>query len=187
MSENMKFTGKHDTYKRVATNIVFTAKWILDHCSRTLKEYEPTLTVEQFNLLQVIKARCADPDSSGKCQEPTSINFLKEHMMDQNSDVSRLVEKLRRKGWVERHDNESDRRVADVCLTKKGFELLLRLETEEKRWPIIFSGISEKEAKKLNEILGKVSKRTMQVSQVFASLLPAFFNLVFILISGNSI
>ena len=164
MNEEMKLTGKQSTYKTVATNIVYTAKWILEHCSKTLKQYEPTLTVEQYTLLMILRTRCPYSVSPTQCQEPPSIHYLKENMLDSNSDVSRLVEKLRRKGWVVRNDNETDRRVANVCLTKKGHELLLRLDAEAKRWPEVLMGIPEHEAEKLNEILGKLSVKTPPVS-----------------------
>ena len=139
-----KFSEQEAAYKGVATNVVFAAKWILDHCGRTLKQYDSGLTVEQFNLLLILKA-----------QYPKScnINCLREQMLDKNSDVSRLVERLRRRGWVERHENERDRRVADVDLTNKGLDLLSRLEEEEKKWPQILSGISIEEARILNKIL----------------------------------
>ena len=160
MKEENNFSGNYGTYKAVATNIVYTAKWILEHCSKTLKQYEPTLTVEQYTLLTILRIRCPYSVSPTQCQEPPSIHYLKENMLDSNSDVSRLVEKLRRKGWVVRNNNETDRRVANVCLTKKGHELLLRLDTEDKRWPEVLMGIPEHEAEKLNEILGKISVKT---------------------------
>jgi DNA-binding MarR family transcriptional regulator len=176
--KEIKWTKTQNIYKNVVTNIVLTTKWILDHCGKTLKQYEPSLTIEQFNLLRSLKMH--DPN-------PSTINSLKENMLDKNSDVSRMVEKLRKKGWVERHDNERDRRVADVSLTKKGHALLSCLEVEERKWPEVLSGISEEEAEKLNDILRKLSKGVGIMPQVFITMFLALINIMFVVVDANNI
>ena len=172
VSKEIDWTKTQDTYKNVVANIVFTTKWILEHCGKTLKHYEPGLTVEQYNLLRLLRRHYPNP---------SSINSLKENMLDKNSDVSRLVEKLRKKGWLERHDNERDRRIADVSLTKKGHELLSRLDIEDQRWPEILSAITEEEAEKLNEILGRVSNGANMMFKPITAIFLVLVNVTIIM------
>lgn len=74
------------------------------------------------------------------------------------SNASRLVEKLRRKGFVERQTNETDRRSCDVGITKKGLALLAELDKAEDEWNKMISHVPEKEAKTINIFLDKLRK-----------------------------
>lgn len=104
------------------------------------------LTLEQYNLLRILRGQ----------QSPASINLLIERMLDKMSNASRLVEKLRQKGLLERKENDNDRRQADVLITSKGLELLQALDSTivqiEKRTKVV----TEAEAKIVNDVLDRL-------------------------------
>lgn len=77
-------------------------------------------------------------------------------MLDKMSDASRIVEKLRTKGLVERNINESDRRACDVLITKKGLDLLLQIDKEDVNFENFFSQLNNQEMKQLNDLLDKL-------------------------------
>jgi DNA-binding MarR family transcriptional regulator len=79
-----------------------------------------------------------------------------ERMLDKLSNASRLVEKLRKKGLVERCVCEKDRRAVDVIISEKGLALLEVIEKTDPEWEKIFHTLSRSEARQLNNLLDKL-------------------------------
>ena len=75
-------------------------------------------------------------------------------MLDKMSNASRLVEKLRRKGFVERRVNKSDKRAVDIVITQNGLDLLGVLNKSENSLEDTKTLIEE-EAKEFNTMLDK--------------------------------
>ena len=77
-------------------------------------------------------------------------------MIDRMSNVSRLIEKLRQKGLVERCTCPTDRRAVDVTITDKGLALLAVLDEAETAWLDTFKKLTPEEVDTLNRLLGKL-------------------------------
>jgi DNA-binding MarR family transcriptional regulator len=77
-------------------------------------------------------------------------------MLDKMCDASRLVERLRKKGWVEREICEEDRRRANVRITESGLLLLKEMDKYNESFDNILSNLSISEAKQLNHLLDKL-------------------------------
>jgi DNA-binding MarR family transcriptional regulator len=132
-------------YHKLSINIVYTSNWLLNLHTEKLKPYN--LTVQQFNILRILRG-----------QHPNVVNLklIKERMLDKMSDVSRLVERLREKGFVDRKTCPSDRRHIDVCITNEGLELLKKLDSDLKAINSLFSSLSNDEIRTLNDLLDKL-------------------------------
>jgi DNA-binding MarR family transcriptional regulator len=72
-----------------------------------------------------------------------------------SSKASRIVDKLKTKGFVERHECPNDRRNVDLLITEKGLELLKSLDHVDEEFKNTFKSISAAEAKQLNDLLDK--------------------------------
>ena len=72
------------------------------------------------------------------------------------SNASRIVDKLEQKGMVMREQSKKDRRAVDVLITQKSLTILEKLDIEMERWEKTLTGITEKEAKQLNELVDKL-------------------------------
>ena len=71
--------------------------------------------------------------------------------------ISRLVEKLKKKGLVERRSCEFDRRQVDVIITEEGLQLLAKAsEAMDGQFEQSKSMLSEAEAAQLNNLLDAV-------------------------------
>ena len=147
LEEEIKQSKFKDEYHKLGVNIIYTANWMTEQRSRNLKEFD--LSLEQFNILRILR---------GQYPNPVTVNLLIDRMLNKMSNASRLVEKLRKKGLVERKISKDDRRACDVCITKKGLELLKELDETEKKWVKMFSHLSESEVKKMNDTLDKLRK-----------------------------
>jgi len=103
--------------------------------------------MQQFNILRILR---------GQHPQAASINILKERMLDKMSDVSRLVERLRKADLVERKNSEMDRRAVDVRINDKGLQLLKEIDTEIRQLDNTLQSLNEKEVIQLNKLLDKM-------------------------------
>ncbi|MGE5363807.1 MAG: MarR family winged helix-turn-helix transcriptional regulator [Bacteroidota bacterium] len=129
-------------YHKAVVNIIYTCNWILNHQERILKP--AGLTPQQYNILRILR---------GQYPNPSSIKLIRERMLDKMSDASRLVEKLRIKGLVERTECSQDRRKVDILITQKGLDILKKLDKGSDRINTLLSGLNEKEIAQLNRLL----------------------------------
>ena len=81
---------------------------------------------------------------------------IADRMIEKNSNCTRLVEKLRQKGMVERKLCESNRRQVDISITATGLKALAAIDREEGQWLSVQKSITKTEAAELNRILDKL-------------------------------
>lgn len=133
-------------YQKLHINVLFTASWINQQSNQQLKTYN--ITWQQFNILRILR---------GSHPKPSTVKLLSERMIDKMSNASRLVEKLRQKGLVERTECPMDRRQVDIKLTDKGLLLINEAsETMESINAAQMNSLSEQEADFLNQLLDKM-------------------------------
>lgn len=145
LEEEIKQKNFRNVYQKLAVNLFFTHSWLANNFSNIFKQFD--LTINQFNVLRILR---------GQYPNSASVNLLKERMLDKMSDASRLVERLRTKGLVERSICTDDRRKVDVVITKKGLEILKTCDELESEFDKFLQNLSTEEAKTLNELLDKL-------------------------------
>jgi DNA-binding MarR family transcriptional regulator len=145
LEDEIKQKKFKDEYHKLAVNIIYTHGWLLNHQSAFFKKFG--ITGAQYNILRILR---------GQHPGPASINLLKERMLDKMSDASRLVERLKSKGLVEREICPDDRRKVEVKITEKGMDLLAEMDKIEDQFEKLFKGIKSGEAKTLNELLDRL-------------------------------
>jgi DNA-binding MarR family transcriptional regulator len=133
-------------HEKALINILFTYHW-LDNLSRDF--FKPfDVTAQQFNILRILR---------GQHPKPSTINTLKEHMLDRECDASRIVVRLKEKGLVDRKVCASDKRAVDITITKKGLDLLTKIDKElHQRNEKIMNNLTITELKQLNSLLDKL-------------------------------
>lgn len=129
---------------KLAINIFYTFNWL--SYKNQLKFKNADITVQQFNVLRILR---------GQHPKPCNLKLIKERMLDRMSDASRIVDKLKIKGFLERHECPDDRRNVDLMITDKGLELLKSLDFVDDEFKNIFKNLTVAEAKELNELLDK--------------------------------
>lgn len=146
IEEAIKQKKFESEFQKAHINIMYTANWLGRSLGPVLDDLD--LTWQQFNILRILR---------GMHPEPATVKLLTERMIDKMSNASRLVEKLKKKGMVERQSCEFDRRQVDIVLTDKGRVILeeasaqLKILTEQ-----TFSSLSTEEAKGLNNLLDRL-------------------------------
>jgi DNA-binding MarR family transcriptional regulator len=132
-------------YHKLAVNIIYTYGWLMRNNTKIYESFG--LTPQQYNILRILR---------GQYPNSANINLLKERMLDKMSDASRLVERLRVKGLLERTIAGHDRRFANVIITEKGLSLLKEIDKLDKEFDEKLSKLNEKEAQDLNSLLDKL-------------------------------
>ena len=86
----------------------------------TAQVVEPSgITVQQYNVLRILRGA----GRGGLCR-----NEIRERLVAQVPDVTRLLDRLEQSGLVERERAEQDRRLMTTRITKAGLALLARLD-----------------------------------------------------------
>lgn len=136
-----KFTSE---FQKAVVNIMFTAAWLETRFAQIMKPFG--ISLQQYNILRILK---------GQYPSPAPLKLLTERMIDKMSNTSRLVEKLVKKGLVERKTCEVNRRQVDILITQKGLDLLSelnkRVDMEDSRLQV-----NEREANEINSLLDKM-------------------------------
>jgi DNA-binding MarR family transcriptional regulator len=134
-----KFTSQK---QKVGLNILYTAWWLKTLISQELKEFG--LTHEQYNVMRILK---------GKHPEKMCVRDIGSRMIERNSNVPRIIDRLVVKEFVERSTSDIDKRETVITLTTDGMTVL---ENSNHRINAVFKravSISEDGATTLNVLL----------------------------------
>ena len=96
---------------------MFTAYQLKCVVSATLKPFD--LTAEQYNVLRILK---------GAGENGMACGEIGERMIRRDPDITRLLDRMEQRGWVERARNGKDRRVVTSRITDKGAKLAAQME-----------------------------------------------------------
>ena len=129
--------------QKAVINLLYTTNWLLAKQKDVFKSYNVTL--QQFNIMRILRG-----------QHPKSISAteIKARMLDKNSDVSRLLDRMIAKGLVLKKTSISDKRAADVNLTQEGLSLLADMDKVQQKLDNILM-LNEADALLLSDLLDK--------------------------------
>lgn len=134
-----------DPYNKLVVNLLYTNSYLVTLQNSLFKPHE--ISPEQYNVLRILK---------GQNGVPTTVSSIQDRMLNKMSNASRLVEKLKLKGLLERRECPEDRRQVDVKITEKGLALLNLLHIEVEKFNKTFVKLEENEVNQLNHLLDKM-------------------------------
>lgn len=136
-------------YHKGLINLTYTTKHLSYKFHQFLKAHG--LAEQQYNVLRILRGF--------RSEAPLSIGFIKERMLDKDSDVSRIVERLYEKGLVSRCENPNDRRQKSVEITEKGIDILGKMLNCELEIDTLLNNLSPNEVAELNRLLDKIREK----------------------------
>ena len=145
IEDEIKGRFRNDYHKGLI-NLTFTSKQLSYEFFQSLKEHN--ITEQQYNVLRILRGF--------RSEAPLCIGFIKERMLDKDSDVSRIIDRLCEKELVSRRENPDDRRLKTIDITGKGLSLLDNLYDCEKKADTLLNNLSDKEVVELNRLLDKI-------------------------------
>lgn len=132
-----------DPFQKAVINLIFTANWLQHKNQGFFKA--AGITIQQFNILRILK---------GQYPKSISATEIKSRMLDKNSDVSRLLDRLVAKNLVTRQVCLNDKRAADITITEDGLTILSTLDKRQSELDRVLN-LSEEDAKILSDLLDK--------------------------------
>jgi DNA-binding MarR family transcriptional regulator len=113
LEESIRQSRFENEYIRAVLNLYHTHAEIQGYAHAILRPFG--ISVQQYNILRILR---------GQNGNAVSIGEITCRMLDKMSNTSRLIEKLRAKGFLLRKECPIDRRRAEVELTTKGLALI---------------------------------------------------------------
>jgi DNA-binding MarR family transcriptional regulator len=131
-------------HQKAMVNIIFSASWLNERIKNFFSAED--ITSQQYNILRILRGS----------QKPMSTLQIRERMLDKMSDTSRIVERLLKKGLVEKKVCITDKRLVDVVISKKGLVLLEKLDMKNEDLDRVIHSLTPDDAKALNQLLDKM-------------------------------
>jgi DNA-binding MarR family transcriptional regulator len=144
IEEEIKQTKFRNAQHKAVLNLLYTASWLESKNQDFFKPFG--ITNQQFNILRILRG-----------QHPNKISGaeIKSRMLDRNSDVSRLLDRLITKKLAVKSQCPNDKRAADITITEKGFQLLKLLDDKIDQVDSKVIKLTAGEAVKLSSLLDK--------------------------------
>lgn len=144
IEEEIKQNKFISVYQKVAINLLYTASWLQDKNKNFFKDYD--ITNQQFNILRILR---------GQHPEKISGADIKNRMIDKNSDVSRLLDRLIAKKFIIKNQCPNDKRAADVTISNTGLTLLSKIDKHLENTDRVLLNLNKNEATQLSDLLDK--------------------------------
>ncbi|MEO5603404.1 MAG: MarR family transcriptional regulator [Cyclobacteriaceae bacterium] len=128
--------------QKVVVNLIYTSHWLENKQQEFFKTFG--ITGQQFNILRILK---------GHYPKSISGTEIKSRMLDRNSDVSRLLDRLDSKNLITKKTCPNDKRATDVFITEQGIALLREIDKFQKYDRLL--SLSAEEANLLSDLLDK--------------------------------
>lgn len=143
----------NNVYFQTIYQIIRTGHWITDQVSHVLKPFG--ITEPQYNVLRTLQA------AKGK---PLTVQKILERMVQRSSNITRIVDKLLIKGYVERKECPSNRRKMDITITEAGLTILAKLDEQVYKFhEPLMNNLTEEELIQLKKLIIKLKTKNQDV------------------------
>lgn len=155
LKDNLKMaTGCCSQAEEAYLSIVVTSCRLTDFAAALHKEYG--LTPTQYNILRILR---------GSQPETLSCTDIMERSIEKNPDITRLLDRLSDAGFITRIRCTEDRRMVKTGITKKGLDLLKKLDKTVAETHQPLAALTETELQTLIALLEKIRTAIPQLSK----------------------
>ncbi|MCW9705212.1 MarR family winged helix-turn-helix transcriptional regulator [Fodinibius salsisoli] len=126
-------------------NMVYSANHFENIMRKLLHEFD--LSHEQFNVLRILR---------GNHPGAYELNQIRDRMLNSWSNVSRLVEKLRKKGFVTRQPKPENRRKVEIKITQDGLDFLEQVDANLTTAELMKQTLDDEKAAQLTALLDEL-------------------------------
>ena len=97
-------------------NLLVAGASVQEHMERLFAKYD--VTPAQYNVLRILKG--VHPDGHPRCE-------IARRMVERAPDLTRMIDRLERRGLAERARSDQDRRHSITRITRRGLDLIERM------------------------------------------------------------
>ncbi|WP_158821169.1 MarR family winged helix-turn-helix transcriptional regulator [Granulicella sp. S156] len=135
-------------------SILRTASELSHTSDKFLREFG--ISQPQYNVLRILRGAGAE----GLCR-----NEISARMVTATPDMSRLLDRMERSGWITRERDENDRRQVSTFITDSGRKLLTLMESPiTQQTHRLLEGVKSSDLKMLLDVLAQIRNRHAELS-----------------------
>lgn len=142
LEDAIKTSGFKSQRHKAVVNLMFTAYQVKSRIAQLLKNY--ALTPEQYNVLRILK---------GSHPTPLCVRDIASRLIERNSNVPRIADRLELKKLVKRSVSAADRRETLMQITPAGLNLLAMVNQAMDDQEQQVANLTEEQAASLNQLL----------------------------------
>ena len=146
MKDEKENIEKKNFPREVINDVLRAGNWMHERETEHLKQY--ALSLEQYNVLVLLRKLDG---------EVVNMSTIQAGMISEMSNATRLVEKLRVKGYLTREQSQENRRKVEIKITQKGMLLLTDIDkTQKKHEKKVVKNLTSREIQTLSRLLDKM-------------------------------
>ena len=135
--------GAGNQVQELRFNLLQSCSWLTNGTRKLLKPHG--ITPKQFSILFNLEKN--SPESA-------SIQEVRDSLADKMSDASRLIDRLVKKGYIDKFPSDFDRRSNRVRISDSGLEILREVNSRKEHLDAIVNDLlSDMEIQELNRLL----------------------------------
>lgn len=149
MGEALKRRIKQERFESAAQEAFLNMLIVADHLREKLDKVcsKYGITHGQYNVLRILRG--VYPEGHPRCE-------ISARLLERAPDVTRMVDRLEKEGYVERNRSVEDRRLSLTRITKKGLKLIDKLTPEIETMNSIFGKFTKQELRVVSEICERI-------------------------------
>jgi DNA-binding MarR family transcriptional regulator len=148
LNKRLKMSKSPAVREEVNLNLRVAVTLLEANFTKLVEKYG--ITAPQYNVLRILKG--VYPEGHARCE-------IAVRMIERASDITRIIDRLEKQGYVERDRTDEDRRISVTKITKKGIELVDKLkplvESEHEK---LTANLTESECSELSRLIEKLYK-----------------------------
>jgi|TARA_B110000261_G_C12920926_1_gene292436 DNA-binding MarR family transcriptional regulator len=143
LKEDIKQTKFENNKVMAMVNVFYTSNWLRDKCLPVFKKHG--ILSQHYNILRILR---------GKYPKSVSPGEIKEVMLDGGRDLTRLIDKLLKLGYLNRKLCEHNRRKMEITINQSGLDIIEVISREN---AIIYGdfNLTDEEAQQISDLLDK--------------------------------
>lgn len=145
IEEEIQQSRFDDLAEKAMVNVIYSANLFLAQTEIRLKPFG--ITLPQYNILRILR---------GQHGKPIALNEVKRRMLDRNPDVSRIVDRLVKKGLVAKTTCSADKRQADLTLAPAGLDILASTDVIVRETSAAQRELKAADLERLNHLLDRL-------------------------------
>lgn len=152
LEDEIKQYSFRSNFQKAIINLKYTHHWFCRAELEILKPYG--IQPQHFNVLRIVRGASPEPISPG--------NIL-EVMIDRGRDLTRLVDKLVKMGYLSKCCCPTNRRRMDITITEEGLNVTSEISNKLESHFEEINALNEEEAAQLSDLLDKLRSKSKNI------------------------
>lgn len=148
LQKRLKMTKQPPLREEVALNLAIAASYFSGKIEKILSEFG--ISGAQYNVLRILKG--VYPEGHARCA-------IAVRMIERSPDITRIIDRLEKQGFVERIRTEEDRRMSITKITQIGIDVIDKVNPLiSKEHVEATNNLTDEECRLLSELTEKLYK-----------------------------